>query len=254
MLLFFPRALSLVLPSRIMYSCSSRLYPFYCLSCGAVIPSPLDSAVSRLTSFISVMCWFILNMKTGPGLCTPTQNQFSVEILVNLDLSSSQHYSCTNVTFPRDLNESGKANSYKRVNFLNFFLYFFFKSKVQGCWGALTSVSGEPSALECGVALLPLSTSFCRKFNIYFIPRGVYPQSRAYFSEKHAKIKYSLNSYLQFCVAPEKAHVLVQFDCNSAMTCVSESDSQAFCLFRKCGELVFWFFFFWESGKNWYSK
>lgn len=106
-------------------------------------------------------------------------------------------------------------------------------------------MSGEPSALECGVALLPLSTSFCRKFNISFISRGVYPQSRAYFSEKHAKIKYSLNSYLQFCVAPEKAHVVVQFDCNSAMTCVSESNSQAFCLLRKPSEsVVSWFFGF----------
>lgn len=108
-----------------MYSCSSRFYPFYCPSCGPVIPSPLNlTTVSRLTSFISVMYCFILNLKTGPGLCSPTENQFSVEILENLDLSSSQHYSCASVTSPRDLNESGKPNSYKRVNVCDLFFFF----------------------------------------------------------------------------------------------------------------------------------
>lgn len=73
------------------------------------------TAVSRLTAFMSVMCYFISNLKL-PGPCTTTQTQFSVEILENLDLAPSQHYSCADVTSPRDLNESGKPNSYKRVN------------------------------------------------------------------------------------------------------------------------------------------
>lgn len=61
---FFLGVLSLVLPSCIIYSCPPRLYPFHCPFCGPVISSPLNlTAVSSLTAFMSVMCYFILNLK-----------------------------------------------------------------------------------------------------------------------------------------------------------------------------------------------
>lgn len=117
---FLLGVLCLVLLSCIMYLCPSKLYPFYCPFCGPVISSPLNlTSVSRLTDFMSVMCYFILNLKL-PGPCTTTQTQFSVEILENLNLSPSQHYGCADVTSPRDLNKSGKQNIYKRVNLCRF--------------------------------------------------------------------------------------------------------------------------------------
>jgi len=41
---------------------------------------------------------------------------------------------------------------------------------------------------------------------------------------------YSSDLYFQLCVASEKVHVVVHFDCSCAVTFVSESDLQAFCL------------------------
>lgn len=35
---------------------------------------------------------------------------------------------------------------------------------------------------------------------------------------------------MQFRVAPENVHVVVQFDCHGTVTGISGSDSQAFCL------------------------
>jgi len=68
---------------------------------------------------MSVMLFYLV-YETIPGPSTTTQTQFGVEILQNLDLASSQHYSCADVTSPRDLNESAKPNSYKRVNLCHF--------------------------------------------------------------------------------------------------------------------------------------
>lgn len=152
--------LSLVLPSWIMYSCPSRLYPFYCPFCGPMISPSNLTGVSKLTAFMSVMCYFVLNLK--PFLDLVLQLRLS-SVLKSLRLLTWLLPSITPVLMwhLQDLNESGKWNGYKRVNSCHFW------SEVQGCRAALTSMSGEPLALECDVALaclyslLPIWDSTC---------------------------------------------------------------------------------------------
>lgn len=89
------------------------------------------------------------------------------------------------------------------------------------------------------------------RFYVSFIPKGVYSLPEAYISERCATIKYGSDQYLELYVTPEEAHIVVQFDCNSAMTCVSKSDLQAFYLPENLQNV---FLSFQVSGKNWYNK
>ena len=124
---------ALPFPLSILWSCDVFLFEFNCCL--------------KADSFYVCHVLFYLESETVPGTCTTTQTQFSVEILENLDLAPSQHYSYADVTSPRDLNESGKPNSYKRVNLCHFW------SEVQGCRSDLRRMSGEPPAVACDVAL-----------------------------------------------------------------------------------------------------
>lgn len=68
---------------------------------------------------------------------------------------------------------------------------------------------------------------------------------------KCATIKYSLGQYLELCITPEKTHTVVQFDCNTTVTCVSESDLQAFCLPGKLQKVGFFASFLSSVREKW---